>query len=133
VAVQTYEGMFILDSNRYGRDAASVSGHVNELLRRFGGEILASRLWDERRLAYAIGGHRKGTYWLTYFKLDSQQLPKLTRECQLSDLILRSLVLKVDARIADTLVAHALSGTAGAKKPDPAPVLGGPPAAMLTT
>jgi small subunit ribosomal protein S6 len=101
--------MFILDANRYARDAAGVSGQINELVRKHGGEMLASRLWEERRLAYPIDGHRKGAYWLTYFRLDSSQLSKITRECQLSDTILRSLVLKVDARIADALVEHARS------------------------
>jgi len=33
-----------------------------------GGELLASRLWNEQKLAYPINGHRKGAYWLTYFR-----------------------------------------------------------------
>ena len=111
MAVNVYEGMFILDSNRYSRDQVGVSGQIPEILQKLGGEILASRLWEERRLAYPIDGHRKGTYWLTYFKLDSGQLTALNRECQLSESILRTLFLKVDPRIADALVSHALAGT----------------------
>ena len=114
MAVNVYEGMFILDSNRYSRDAAGVSGQIPEMIQKLGGEILASRLWEERRLAYPINGHRKGTYWLTYFKLDSSELTDLTRQCQLSDSILRTLFLKVDPRIADALVSHALAGTIAA-------------------
>jgi small subunit ribosomal protein S6 len=104
--------MFILDANRYSRDAASVSGQIPELIAAAGGEMLASRLWEERRLAYSIDGHRKGTYWLTYFKLDSGGLAGLTRQCQLSDSILRTLFLKVDPRITDALVSHALADPA---------------------
>jgi small subunit ribosomal protein S6 len=111
VAANVYEGMFILDSNRYSRDQVGVSGQIPEMIQKLGGEILASRLWEERRLAYPIDGHRKGTYWLTYFKLDSGQLTALNRECQLSESILRTLFLKVDPRIADALVSHALAGT----------------------
>jgi small subunit ribosomal protein S6 len=119
VATNVYEGMFILDSNRYSRDASAVSGQVNDLVRKHGGEVLASRLWEERRLAYPIDGHRKGTYWLAYFRIDSAQITKINRECQLSDTILRSLVLKIDPRIADALVAHALSGgTASVRSKD---------------
>jgi small subunit ribosomal protein S6 len=115
--------MYILESNRYARDPAGVSGQIPEMIQKHGGEILASRLWEERRLAYPIDGHRKGAYWLTYFKLDSGQLSNLTRQCQLSESILRTLFLKVDARIADALVSHALAGGAQRRTtPEPAAV-----------
>lgn len=107
MAQNVYEGMYILDSNRYGRDADGVSGRIAEMVQKAGGEILVSRLWEERRLAYPVKGHRKGTYWLTYFRLDSSQLGNIKRQCQLNDDILRTLFLKVDPRIVDTLVAHA--------------------------
>jgi small subunit ribosomal protein S6 len=123
VAVNVYEGMFILDANRYSRDAAAVSGQIPEMVQKLGGEILASRLWEERRLAYPINGHRKGSYWLTYFKLESGELTNLDRQCQLSDSILRTLFLKVDPRIADALVSHALAGGATQRRPTAEPAV----------
>jgi small subunit ribosomal protein S6 len=104
--------MFILDSNRYAREAAAVSQQLNGLIEKLGGQLLVSRLWDERRLAYPIKSHRKGTYWLTYFKLDSQKLTALTRECQLTDSILREIFVRIDPRLVDALVEHAKSGAA---------------------
>lgn len=108
MAVNFYECMLILDSNRYVRDQAAVSGQIAKFVQKCGGEMLASRQWEERRLAYPIKGHRKGTYWLSYFKIDSRQIATIERECQLSESILRSLVIKIDPRIVDTLVKHAL-------------------------
>ncbi len=105
-----YEGMFILDSNRYGRDPSGVSSQIPDLITQHGGTILASRLWEERRLAFPIGAHRKGTYWLTYFKLETNQMVTLRRQFQLNENVVRSLMLKVDPRIADALVTHALTG-----------------------
>ena len=107
MAQNAYEGMFILDSNRYGRDPDAVSGRISEIIERAGGEILVSRLWEERRLAYPIKGHRRGTYWLTYFRLDSNRLAEIQRQCQLNESILRKLFLKVDPRIVEALVTHA--------------------------
>jgi small subunit ribosomal protein S6 len=112
LAAIVYEGMFILDSNRFGRDHDTVSGQISVLVEKLGGEMLVSRLWEERRLAYAIKGQRKGTYWLTYFRLDPTRLVELQRQCQITDDILRVLFLKVDPRIVDALVAHALSAPA---------------------
>lgn len=109
MAANVYEGMFILDANRYGRDPETVSGQIPAMIEKLGGEMLVSRLWEERRLAFPIKGQRKGTYWLTYFRLDSNRLGDLRRQCQITDDILRMLFLKVEPRIVDALVAHAKS------------------------
>ena len=104
MAVNVYEGMFILDSNRYARDPNGIANTLSGMVEGLGGEMLASRLWEERRLAYPINGQRKGTYWLTYFHLESTKLSNLHRSCQLDENIMRVLFLKIDPRIADHLV-----------------------------
>lgn len=117
MALNVYEGLFIFDSNRYGRDPGGVSAQIADNVQKLGGEVLVSRLWEERRLAYPINGQRKGTYWLSYFRLDGKQLTTLERECQLSESILRSLVIKIDPRIVDALVSHATTTTSTASDP----------------
>lgn len=110
MAENFYEGMFILDAGRYAQDPAGVSGQVAQMIEAAGGEVLVARLWEERRLAYPIEGHRKGAYWLTYFKVDGVKITELERKCQLSPTVIRVLFLKVDPRIIDTLVEHAKTG-----------------------
>jgi small subunit ribosomal protein S6 len=107
LAQQVYEGMFILDSNRYARDPDGVSGKVEQFITAAGGEMLVSRLWEERRLAYPINGQRKGTYWLTYFRIEGTKLKDLQRQFEIEDNVLRHLMLKVDPRLVDALVSHA--------------------------
>lgn len=107
MAQNVYECMFILDSNRYAKDPGKLSGQVNELIEKANGEVLVSRLWVEQKLAFPVNGHRKGTYWLTYFRIDGDEITGLNRACRINDNILRHLVLKVDPRLVDTLVAHA--------------------------
>jgi small subunit ribosomal protein S6 len=102
--------MFILESGRYGRDPGGVAGQIPQMVEESGGKILVSRLWEDRRLAYPIHGHRKGTYWLTYFELEGSRLGEIRRKTELSETILRALFLKVDPRIVDALVKHALAG-----------------------
>ena len=114
-----YEGMFILDPAKYSRDPAGSAQQINDLITQHGGSVLAARLWDERKLAYPINGHKKGVYWLTYFKMPGGNLTALERQCEITDDIIRKLVLKVDDRIADALVQHALSGEAAPKRSSP--------------
>lgn len=113
MAATVYEGMFIFDSGKYGRETEAVTGQVPAIIQEAGGEMMVSRLWEERRLAYPIKGQRKGTYWLTYFRIDGSKLSELNRAFQLSDSVLRHLFVKVDPRIVDTLVEHARTGQAG--------------------
>ena len=103
--------MFIYDSNRYAKDPGGISKLADDLIAKYGGEVLVSRLWNEQRLAYPIDGHRKGTYWLTYFSMPGGNLTEFNRDCEISEDILRHLAVKIDGRLVETLVAHA-SGTA---------------------
>ena len=95
MSTQCYDCFFIFDSNKYNRDPGGVSGNVQQLIERLGGEILASRLWEERKLAYQINGQSKGTYWITYFNMDTSRLNEFNRACQLDENIMRFFVTKV--------------------------------------
>ena len=108
MAQNVYEVLFILDSNKYARDAGGVSSTIEEMVSKVEGQILASRLWVEQKLAYPIKGHRKGTYWLTYFRCGGDKLDQFNRLCQLNEHVLRHLSLRVDPRLVDALVSHAL-------------------------
>lgn len=107
MAEQVYECMFILNPNAYAKNPSGLANVVDDLVKNSGGSILASRLWNEQKLAYPINGHRKGVYWLTYFSIESASLPKFTRACKLQDMVLRQLAVKVDHRLVDTLVSVA--------------------------
>ena len=105
---QCYDCFIIFDSNKFNRDPGGVSDKVHKCIEELGGEILASRLWEERRLAYPINGQNKGTYWITYFNIDTSKLTEFNRSCRLDENILRHLVLKVDPRLVEPLVSHTL-------------------------
>jgi small subunit ribosomal protein S6 len=112
--VNTYEGMFLLDSTKVAVSWDESVKHVHDILSKHQSEIVASRQWDERRLAYAVNGHKKGTYLLTYFRTDGSNLKEIVADCHLSDVILRELVLKVHPKLADHLVNQAMTSTPNA-------------------
>jgi small subunit ribosomal protein S6 len=99
--------MFIFNANAYARNPAGAANNIEELVKSLGGEILANRLFDERKLAYPINGHRKGVYWLTYARMESTTITKFNRACQLNDMILRHMVVKIDPRLVDAMVSVA--------------------------
>ena len=122
MAENVYECLFILDANAYARDPAKAADTVAKLVSNCEGTMLASRLWNEQKLAYPIKGRHKGAYWLSYFRLHSRNLSALNRSCQLTDIILRHLIIKIDPRLVDPLVAAAKGeATVEAPSADEAP------------
>jgi small subunit ribosomal protein S6 len=102
--------MVIFDPNKYAQDPGGLGATIPNLIAKAGGEVLVSRLWQEQKLAFPISGHKKGAYWLTYFRLDSTKLVEFNRELRINETIVRSLTLKVEPRLVDALVEHAKGG-----------------------
>jgi len=117
-----YECMFLLDTNKVAGDVQAAAQQLHTLLERNNAEILASRPWDERRLLYPIKNHKKGLYYLTYFRTEGKNLINIERDCALNELILRQLMLKIDPKLVDTMLTlardeHALALHSIAEEP----------------
>jgi small subunit ribosomal protein S6 len=102
--------MIIFDSNRYARERAGLPAEIEKMIQEGKGEVLVSRLWEERRLAYPIAGQRKGAYWLIYFRGPSAMLAALNRQWEIHEGILRHLVLKIHPHLVDAVLEHAKAG-----------------------
>jgi small subunit ribosomal protein S6 len=101
--------MFLLDSGKVSGDWNAATKLVHGILERHQAEIIASRPWDERRLAFPVGGHKKGMYVLTYFRVDGPTLAKIDLDCRINEAVLRQLVLKVHPKLVEQLVAQAMA------------------------
>ncbi len=99
-----YEGMFLIDSNRYASDPDGTQQAVLGMLERVGASVVASRPWQEGKLCYPIEGHRKGLYYLACFKMDGSSMNELTRLSKLNEVVLRQLVLRHPKVIFDAMV-----------------------------
>jgi small subunit ribosomal protein S6 len=95
VRTRLYEGMFLFPQSA-AADLGGAVEHVREILARGGAEIVSLVKWDERRLAYDIAGNKRGLYLLTYFRAPVNALARIERDCNLSEKLLRSLVLKAE-------------------------------------
>lgn len=99
-----YEGMFLLDSNRFSADPDGTQQAVLGMLDRVGAKVVASRPWQEGKLAYPIGNHRKGLYYLACFTMDGEQIDELNRLSKLNEPVLRQLVIRHPQVIFDAMV-----------------------------
>jgi len=102
--INTYEGMFLFPQAATS-DLQAAADHVKEMLARADAEIISFSKWDERRLAYEIRGNKRGVYFLTYFKADSSKMHLTERACNLSEQLLRWMVLRADHVTAEQIEA----------------------------
>ena len=105
-----YEAMFLVDSalapaspdasrgSGAQTDWDSISSAAKKVLEKAGAEIVLMKKWDERKLAYEIAGRDRGTYILCYFHADGQNIRQIERDAQLSEKIMRVLILGTEGR-----------------------------------
>lgn len=125
-----YECMFLLDTNKVAGDVNAAAKQLHAILEKNQAEVLASRPWDERRLAYPIRKHKKGLYYLTYFRTEGKNIVNIERDCSLNETILRSMVLAIDPKLVDAMLTmardeHAVALQTVNEPPEDESVLGG--------
>jgi small subunit ribosomal protein S6 len=102
-----YECMFLLDTSKVAGDVANADKSIRSILERNHAEVLVSRPWDERRLAFPIGNQKKGLYYLTYFSAEGKSLTGIEHDCKLNEMIMRQLILRIDPKMVETMLAVA--------------------------
>ena len=91
-----YEAMFLVDSAQAASDWNVVITSIEKILKKAEREIVSIRKWDERKLAYEIKGHSRGTYILCYFRANGEKIQDIERDVQLSERVMRVLILSAD-------------------------------------
>lgn len=92
-----YEAMFLVDS-ALASDWDAVVKTIEKILKRSDAEMVSIRNWAERKLAYEIDHKSRGTYVLCFFRADGSAITKIENDVQLSEQILRVLILSTEAR-----------------------------------
>jgi ribosomal protein S6 len=110
--------MFLVDSALATADWEGTLASVENILKRADAEIVSLRKWDERKLAYDIEHKSRGTYILSYFKADTQRIGGIEKDVQLSEKIMRVLILTTEGRPQD-MIDRDIAGLPRQAVPEP--------------
>ncbi|MEM1108788.1 MAG: 30S ribosomal protein S6 [Planctomycetota bacterium] len=102
-----YEGMFLMSQSSISAGLGNAIDLVRGMLDRVDAEVLTLAKWEERKLAYPIDGHKRGTFLLTLFKAAPTQLVNIERDCNLSEDVVRVMMTRAD-HMGETEIAEAL-------------------------
>ncbi|MDB6081282.1 MAG: rpsF [Chlamydiia bacterium] len=93
---QLYEGMYILSAQLTEDAKAKAFEKIKAGIVQRGGEIRKVHEQGKRRLAYIIGNHREGNYFLIYFDAKPSAIPELWEEYRLNENLVRFMTTKTD-------------------------------------
>jgi small subunit ribosomal protein S6 len=99
-----YEGMFLVDSNAYANDPETVTAELMQILEKAGANVVAHRPWQDGKLAYEIEGRRKGLHYIICFKMVTSGMDIITRQCHLSDTVLRQMIVAHPEQLFNAVV-----------------------------
>lgn len=111
-----YEIMFLFDPT-FGTDWPAVEKEIDRLMQRAKAEIILTKRLEERKLAYEIEGRKRGLYVLTFFRAPSESISSLERDCRLSEMVLRVLILRVDGLTEERMRNATLAGVSQDSRP----------------
>jgi small subunit ribosomal protein S6 len=94
-APKTYEAMFLFPAGASAELEKSTQT-VRSMIERHEGKVLVIKKWDERKLAYELGGQKRGLYIIAYFTAPGAAVGAIERDVNLSEDILRVLVTHAD-------------------------------------
>lgn len=91
-----YEVMVILDPSQDERTVAPSLDKYLEVVRKEGGSVDKVDVWPKRRLAYPINKKDEGIYVVLDLTCESDTVLELDRLLGISELVLRTKVLRAD-------------------------------------
>ena len=102
--VTTYECLVIFDTSKASGNSDSQRDALMTLLERHHCDVIAHRVWDERRLAYPIGNQKKGNYYLVYFSTETKNLMPLEQDFRIAESVLRHLTLAIHPKWVEPML-----------------------------
>ena len=93
--MNVYENIVIINASLPDEEIDSAIAKIKEVVAGQGGQIVKTSIWGKRKLAYPLKHSLEGNYVLSKFELDPALSRELENNLQISDQILRHLLVKV--------------------------------------
>ena len=75
----------------------SIHKSISEIIENNDGKVIEQGVWQKRKLAYQVEGHKEGIYTITTFEGSSELPNEVDRVLKISDVVIRHKVLKVES------------------------------------
>lgn len=105
--MRRYELMLVLRPDAPDEQIQAVIDRSTRAIATAEGQIVKVSPWGRRRLAYAIGQHREGSYFIVQFDAPSSAVLELERGLNITEEVMRHLITRVERPQARRATAEA--------------------------
>ena len=108
--MRRYELMLVLRPDAAEDRIQAALDRATRTISGGGGQIVKVSPWGRRRLAYPIGQHREGSYYICLFDAPAQVIDELERGLHITEEVMRHLVTRVERPTAARRAASPAEG-----------------------
>ncbi len=98
MSAHKYELMFIADPELDERGLKKLTEQYLELVTKEGGSVENTDIWGRRKLAYEIDGKTEGNYVVVNYTTTPEVSAELDRVLNLNESVIRTKILRKDAK-----------------------------------
>ncbi|MGM0896729.1 MAG: 30S ribosomal protein S6 [Bacillota bacterium] len=95
--MREYEVMYIVRPNIEEDAKKALVERFSEILTSNGAEIIESKEWGKRRLAYEINDFKEGFYQIVKANAETEAINEFTRLANFNEDIIRHMAVRLDA------------------------------------
>jgi len=92
-----YESIIIIRQDVSSADVDKIVDDLKQVIKNYDGNVIKTEYWGLRTLAYEIQNNKKGHYYFMGIEANKPLLDELDRKTKLSESIIRTSLVRVDA------------------------------------
>ena len=92
-----YESIIIIRQDVSSSDVDKIVDDLKQVIKNYDGNVVKTEYWGLRTLAYEIQNNKKGHYYFMGIEANKPLLDELDRKTKLSESIIRTSLVRVDA------------------------------------
>ncbi len=93
--MRTYELVVIIYPEAEEEELTAIMDKIGQVITTNGGQVLETKVWGRRRLAYPIRKFREGYYVMMQVELEKNSIGELERNLKLTEEVIRHLLVRV--------------------------------------
>lgn len=94
-----YELVYLVSPDASDDQVAEVQSEIEQIIKRFDGELVRSEDWGRRKLAYDIAHKKEATYILDVIKGTGELVKEVDRRLKVTEPVIRHLIVRVDEEL----------------------------------
>lgn len=95
--MKKYEAFYLVASVLTDDEVQKIIDQFTEVVEKNGGSVESAALWERRKLAYEVAGHKDGAYILMNFEAPAPCPAELSRLMRISDSVIRHRIFALGA------------------------------------